>query len=165
MINLKHVLVATDFSEPSDAACAYARELAIRFGATLHVIHVVQTVPPGAFGMEGYIVIGPQLQKEMEDDARQRLDELVMDSDHSGPAIATAVIVASSPASAIIGYAAAHRIDLVVLGTHGRGALAHVIMGSVAETVVRLAPCPVLTVKHPEHDFVHPNTLTVTAGA
>ena len=73
MISLKHILVATDFSEASDAACAYGRELASRFGATLHVLHVVQTFPPGAFGTEGFSVIGPELQQQMEGDARRRL--------------------------------------------------------------------------------------------
>jgi universal stress protein A len=57
------------------------------------------------------------------------------------------------------------RIDLIVMGTHGRGALAHVVLGSVAERVVRLAPCPVLTVRNPEHEFVRPDALTVAARA
>jgi len=165
MIALNQILVATDFSEPSDAACAYGRELAGRFGATLHVLHVVQGFPPAAFGAEGFSIIGPELQRQMEDDARHRLEELVMDSDDSGPATTTAVITDSSPAFAIIEYAKAHRIDAIVVGTHGRGALAHLLMGSVAERVVRLAPCPVLTVKSPERDFVHPDALVTAAGA
>src|SRR3954470_11335227 len=122
MITLKQILVATDFSEASDAAWAYGRELAVRFGATVHVLHVIQTFPPGAFGTEGYSVIGPELQQQMEDTAGQRLDELVMDSDDGGPATATAVITAAAPASAIIEYARAHRIDVIVMGTHGRSA-------------------------------------------
>src|SRR3954470_10292655 len=98
MITLKQILVATDFSEASDAAWAYGRELAVRFGATLHVLHVVQTFPPGAFGTEGFSVIGPELQQQMEEDARHRLDDLVLDPDDSGPATATAVVTAAAPA-------------------------------------------------------------------
>ena len=56
----------------------------------------------------------------------------------------------------IIRYARENNIDLLVLGTHGRGAIAHMLMGSVAEKIVRKAPCPVLTVRHPEHEFVMP---------
>ena len=164
MIILKHILVATDFSEASDAACAYGRELASRFGATLHVLHVVQTFPPGAFGTEGFSVIGPELQQQMEDDARRRLKDLVLDSD-SGPAITPAVVTAAAPAAAIIEYANEYRVDLIVMGTHGRGAFAHLLMGSVAERVVRLAACPVLTVKHPERDFVHQDALIAVAEA
>ena len=165
MITLKQVLVATDFSEPSDAACAYGRELAERFGATLHLLHVVQNFPPGAFGTEGYSVIGPELQAQMEDDARRRLGELVTGTDYTGPAARLAVITESSPALAIIGYAKAHGIDMIVMGTHGRGTLAHLIMGSVAERVVRLAPCPVLTVKQAEQEVVPSAALVTAEGA
>ena len=62
-------------------------------------------------------------------------------------------------------YAHDNDIDLIVMGTHGRGPLAHLVMGSVAERVVRTASCPVLTVRHPEHEFVWPDTLTTVAHA
>jgi len=75
------------------------------------------------------------------------------------------LITSSSPAFAIVDYAREHEIDLIVMGTHGRGALAHLMMGSVAERVVRLAPCPVLTIKHPEHEFVQPDVLVAVARA
>ena len=66
---------------------------------------------------------------------------------------------------AIVEYARVEDIDLIVIGTHGRGALAHLVMGSVAERVVRFAPCPVLTVRHPEREFARPDTLAAVAGA
>ncbi|MEO8076185.1 MAG: universal stress protein [Acidobacteriota bacterium] len=165
MISLMKILVATDFSEPSDAAWAYGRELAGRFGARLHLLHVVNIVPPGAFGTDGYSVTGPEFQQQMEADAQHRLDDLVIDTNDPGPAAATAVITASGPAFAIIEYAKAHQIDLIVMGTHGHGTFVHLMLGSVAERVVRLAPCPVLTVKRPERDFVHPEALMTVAGA
>ena len=56
----------------------------------------------------------------------------------------------------ILRYAKEQQIDLIVMGTHGRGAVSHLLIGSVAENVVRKAPCPVLTIRHPEHDFIMP---------
>ena len=61
-----------------------------------------------------------------------------------------------APFTEIIRFAKDKDIDLIVMGTHGHTGLAHVLLGSVAEKVVRKAPCPVLTVRHPEHEFVHP---------
>src|SRR5579864_4819827 len=162
MITLKQILVATDFSEPSDAAFAYGRELASQFGATLHVLHVVQNIYVNTFGAENYVAVAPGLQEQIENDARERLDALIIDSDRSGPPTVPIVLTAISPAPAILDYAKNHDIDAIVMGTHGRGAFAHLVMGSVAERVVRFAPCPVLTVRHPEREFVHPDTLTVT---
>jgi len=158
MITLRNVLVATDFSEPSDAALAYGRALAAHFGATLHVLHVAQNIYISTFGAENYAAVAPGLQQQLEDDARRHLDELLIDSDKSGPATIPAVLTSSSPALAIVDYAQDHHIDVIVMGTRGRGGLAHLVMGSVAERVVRLAPCPVLTVRHPEHEFVRPDT-------
>jgi nucleotide-binding universal stress UspA family protein len=74
-------------------------------------------------------------------------------------------VTAGSPAAAIVEYATGHDIDLLVLGTHGRGALSHLLMGSVAERVVRMAPCPVLTVRDPEREFVVPDTAAVASAA
>jgi nucleotide-binding universal stress UspA family protein len=70
-----------------------------------------------------------------------------------------------SPASAIVDYANGHGIDLIVLGTHGRGAVAHMLLGSVAERVARTATCPVLVVRHPEREFIRPDVLASAAQA
>jgi len=165
MMMLKNILVATDFSEASDTALAYGRELAGRFGATLHVLHIAENIYVTTFGAETYVAMAPNLQKGLEEAASARLDELLIDSDRSGPVTKPVVLTSSSPSFAIVDYAGEHGIDLIVMGTHGRGALAHLLMGSVAEKVVRLAPCPVLTVRHPEHEFVRPDTLAVVAHA
>jgi universal stress protein A len=159
MIALKSILVATDFGEASDVALNYGRELAARFGATLHVLHVAENIYINAFGAESYAAMAPRLQDELVASARRQLDELLIDSDHSGPPTRGSILTSSSPASAIVDYARDNNIGLVVMGTHGRAALAHLVMGSVAERVVRLAPCPVLTVRHPEHEFVRADTL------
>ena len=164
MMTLKNILVPTDFSPPSEAALRYGRELATRFGATLHLVHVAPNIY-AAYGAENYAAVSPDLQNQIEEDARRQLESLVVDADKFGPPVRRTVITAGSPALTIVNYATGHDVDLIVMGTHGRGAIAHVFMGSVAERVVRLAPCPVLTVRHPEHEFVMPDALVAVATA
>ena len=85
MITINNVLVATDFGEASDSALRYGRELAGRFGATLHVLHVAENVYVTTFGAETYAAIVPEMQQEIENAATKRLAEAVIDSDSSGP--------------------------------------------------------------------------------
>ena len=165
MIGIKNVLVATDFSEPSEAALTYGRALARTFGATLHVLHVADNLSSAVYGVEGFFAALPGLQTEIEDAARRQLDKLLVDNDEPPLPTRRAVIASSTPALTIVEYAAREHIDLIVTGTHGRGAVAHLLMGSVAERVVRTAPCPVLTVRHPEHEFVIPDALVAVAKA
>ena len=165
MIALKKVLVATDFSEPSEAALAYGRELARNFGAALTVVHVVDDYRTRAYGVEGYALTDPSFQQELEATTRTRLDALLSDEDRAVLRATTLVISSNMPAAAIVAYAREARTDLLVMGTHGRGFVAHLLMGSVAERVVRTAPCPVLTVRHPEHEFVLPDALVAVARA
>jgi nucleotide-binding universal stress UspA family protein len=105
------------------------------------------------------------VQQEIERGARQQLDALLTDEDRQTLHATTDVIPHNTPAFAIVDYAKSNRVNLIVLGTHGRGALSHVFMGSVAERVVRMAPCPVLTVRHPEHEFVFPDALVAVSRA
>ena len=164
MIALKNILVATDFGAASDAALRYGRELARRFGATLHVLHVAEHLAISSVGADGFVAMAPQqLQDEIEDTARVRLMEALKDSSRSGLVTRPVVMTASSPAPVIIDYAKRHDIDVIVIGTHGRGALAHLLMGSIAERVVRTASCPVLTVR--EREFVRQDTPAALALA
>ena len=165
MISLKNILVATDFSEPSDAALAYGRALARTFMATLHVLHVADNLSSAVYGVEGFVASVPDLQREIEDAARKKLDELLVDNDEPPLPTRRVVVTSSSPALAVVEYAGLEHIDLIVTGTHGRGAMAHLLMGSVAERVVRTAPCPVLTVRHLEREFVIPDALVAVAKA
>ena len=165
MITLKNILVATDFSEPSDAALNYGRALARNFGATLHVAHVVGHVSTLVYGAEAYAVAMPELQEEVEESARKQLATLLIDNDPLPLPKRAVVLTSNAPAAAIVDYAAQERIDLIVAGTQGRGGVAHLLMGSVAERIVRTAPCPVLTVRHPEHEFVIPDALVAVAKA
>jgi nucleotide-binding universal stress UspA family protein len=90
---------------------------------------------------------------------------LLFDEDRQALGAVGLVITSTSPSAAIVTYAHDASVDLIVMGTHGRGAIAQLLMGSVAERVVRIAPCPVLTVRHPEHDFVLPDALVAVAKA
>jgi nucleotide-binding universal stress UspA family protein len=165
MMTLERILVATDFGEASDTALAYGRELARRFGATLHVLHVVDDVAARIDLAAGLPPDVGHIQADFEERARRDVAALVSDEDRRDLHAETALLTSAVPERAIVAYAADHRIDLIVLGTHGRGPVAHLFVGSVAERVVRRAPCPVLTVRHPEHEFVHPDALTVVAHA
>jgi nucleotide-binding universal stress UspA family protein len=157
MIALRKILVATDFNEPSVAALNYGRELAHNFGAQLVVLHVIDDTLVGAVAPNGFVFPDPSLQNTMEAAARERLEELVSVADLKLLHATSVVVTATSPAAAIVEYAKESDIDLIVIGTHGRGAIAHLVLGSVAERIVRVAPCPVLTVRHPEREFVLPD--------
>ncbi|HEX4912704.1 MAG TPA: universal stress protein, partial [Vicinamibacterales bacterium] len=140
MIALKNILVATDFSESAAVALAYGRDLARTFNATLHVVHAVEDVlmrysPEVSFAV-------PELQRDLEKAAIRDLAALITDDDRRTLNVQTAVQTAANIPFALIDYAKNHRIDLIITGTHGRGAVKHFLMGSVAERVVRNAPCP-----------------------
>jgi nucleotide-binding universal stress UspA family protein len=138
---ITRILVPTDFSDTSDAALDYARVIARRFGATLHLVHVLED-PLIAEGLaaEAYIAEQPSIRAAMADDARQRLA-------HRSEG-ASVEVVFGHGAATIVDYAQRRGFDLIVMGTHGRTGIPHMLMGSVAEKVVRTAPCPVLTVGH-----------------
>jgi nucleotide-binding universal stress UspA family protein len=163
MITLKQILVATDFSEPSDAALAYGRELARTFDADLTVLHVAENLAARSFGADGIAFTSAELQADVEDMARSRVAALLVGDANLGIRSTGVVVTGNSPAATVTAYAEQQNIDLIVMGTHGRGAVAHLLMGSVAERVVRTAPCPVLTVRHPEHEFVLPDALVAVA--
>jgi nucleotide-binding universal stress UspA family protein len=165
MIALKRILVATDFGEAADAALAYGRELARAFGAQLDVLHVADNVLTRGFGADGYVAVYSDLQHDVEAAALRQLDALLSSEDRTELHARTVLLTSNSPAFAITEYARDEKIDLVIMGTHGRGPLAHLLVGSVAERVVRTAPCPVLTVRHPEHEFVLPDALVAVARA
>ena len=165
MIVLKNILVATDFSEPSDAALAYGRQLARTFGARLTLFHAAENLASKGYGADGFVFIDPDLQRQVEAAARKNAQALLSDEDRNELSAEAVVVTAVSAASAIREYADQEQIDLIIVGTHGRGGVAHLMMGSVAERVVRTAPCPVLTVRHPEREFLLPDALVALTAA
>jgi len=163
MIALKRILVATDFGDAAAAALAYGRELARTFGGQMHVLHVVDDLA-GRYPMDMYPGGFAELQADVERDAGKQLRALVAD-DVKQLAAVSVVRSSNAPAVTITRYAKEAGIDLIVMGTHGRGVLSHALLGSVGERVVRSAPCPVLTVRHPEHEFLAPDALMPAAKA
>ena len=155
MMTIRTILVPTDFSEASEAALKYGKEMARVFGASLHVVHVMDDLLAHAWSAEVYVASMPNLREEIEHEATGRLAALVSDDERQGLRVSTA-IVAGNPFLEIVRYAKTNEIDLIVIGTHGRGPVAHMLLGSVAEKVVRKAPCPVLTVRPAQHEFVMP---------
>ena len=152
MISLKKILVPTDFSEQSVKAIRYGTELATKFGAELHLLHAVETLPI-MYG-EGGAYLLPDTVAEVVAATVKHLDELKIDSADELQVIRK--VVQGHPFVEIVRYAKNNATDLIVVGTHGRGAVAHMLLGSVAEKVVRKASCPVLVVRDEEHDFIMP---------
>ena len=163
MIVLKKVLVATDFGAASESALRYAQALSRGFGAELHVLHVVENLLTRAMDGYGHAGISPEVQRDIERAGRKQTDALLSDEDRRELHAKASTVTSNSPATEIAEYARTNAIDLIVMGTHGRSAIAHLFMGSVAERVVRIAPCPVLTVRNPEHEFVLPDALVATS--
>ena len=155
MLTLKTVLVPTDFSDASESALRYGKAMAEAFGASLHVVHVMEDLLAHAWAAEVYVSSMPQLRDEIEKEPRQRLGALLTEAERTAFRAETALL-AGNPFLEIIRYAKAHGVDLIVMGTHGRGPIAHMLLGSVAEKVVRKSPCPVLTVRDSQHEFVMP---------
>lgn len=145
----KTILVATDFGPSSEQALAYARTLATSFGATLRLLHVVPDPVLASAWSEAYAYDLSALAERLRYDAQQRLAEKAA-TIREVPVEIEALV--GSPASVITATAASESVDLIVMGTHGRTGVTHFFMGSVAERVVRSAPCPVLTVREPAHE-------------
>lgn len=153
MIALKHVLVPTDFSETSDVALKYGKAFAAAFGATLHVVHVIEEPYGQPWAVEAYGFSLAALQDEWIKEAKGRMEKILTDEERASLKAVTTTVL-GHPVMEILRYAKDNNIDLIVMGTHGRGPLGHVVMGSVAERLVRKSPCPVLTVRSEEREFV-----------
>jgi len=143
------ILVATDFSSHSDAALETGVEFAKQFGAELHVTHVYHLMIPLVTPYE-VTLPDPYIEETRRAAARQ-LDEVVAKARAAGME-ATAHLIEGPAASAIAEIAEEIGADLLVLGTRGLTGLKHVMLGSVAAHVLRLAPCSVLTVKAAHED-------------
>lgn len=145
----KHILVPTDFSATSDAALEHARALASAFGSELSLVHVFEDpLLSGAVTAEAFVPEAPEVRDALMKEAQTRLTHRIRPDDRE-TLRATGEIITGSPATAIADHAARVGADLIVMGTHGRGGVSHLLLGSVAERVVRMAPCPVLTVRGP----------------
>ena len=153
-IRLQKILLPIDFSNHSAAATKYACELATKFDAELHLLHTLEQhiASTPEFGM-GLAL--PRYINESRAAAEKALAG-VLDPKWSAGRTVIQAVIEGTPKVEIIRYASRQNIDLIVLSTHGRTGLPHLMMGSVAESVVRTSPCPVLTVRPEGHQFVMP---------
>lgn len=152
MIAIKRILFPTDFSESAKKARQYAVALTDRFGSELHLIHVVPPLMPYPDAASPWVMPNDENQRQVEIAAqhlRRELDPAW--SDGHNP---TFVAVSGFAVDEILKYANDTNIDLIVVGTHGHTGLSRMLIGSVAEKIVRTATCPVLTVHPKGHQFV-----------
>jgi nucleotide-binding universal stress UspA family protein len=143
MMEIHHIIAPTDFSEHSQQAIQYARELAQTFGATLVLLHVVELPPSPIEGLPPS-QLGGTLLEDLEQQATSNLAQVL-----AKEAEVTVVrrVVVGIPYRRIVEVATDEKVDLIVMATHGRTGFSHLFMGSVAEKVVRTAPCPILTIR------------------
>ena len=145
MIPIRRILVPTDFSEPAAAALQYAKTLASEFGSEIHLLHIFPEPYVYPWGTEGASLPLAELLTQAEDAAKDRLKQLVPAADPLAARVRTETVL-GAPFDRILHYIGEHDIDLVVMGTHGRGMMGHLLLGSVTERVVRKSTVPVLTV-------------------
>lgn len=147
-MNVKNILVPVDYSDNSDAALSYAALLAREYEAELHLVHAYEQ--PFAYVDAGFA--GTPLPDVTPADLREEEARLAQVVPGEDVAYRHEFII-GTPTETLVDYAKENEIDLVVMGTHGRTGLNRLLMGSVAEGVLRKAPCPVLTIKQPAKEL------------
>lgn len=148
LMSARRILVPLDFSACSLAALEHAVELAQRFGSSIDVLHVWS--PPRTLGPDDAVALPGRALETVADfahsEAHGPLDAVIYEVAQHGVSV-RALLECGDPAAAIVRIAGEGGYDLVVMGTHGHTGLSHLLRGSVAERVVRRAPCPVLTIR------------------
>ena len=152
MIKLKKVLVPTDFSESARHALTYGMSFAREYEAELTLLHVVENLTVG-YASDLFPVPMQEVFQEISGYAKTELAKLGALARERKVSVVEQV-VQGKPSAEIIRYARETEVDMIVLGTHGKGMLDQALFGSTTERVVRRAPCPVLTVRLAEHEFV-----------
>ena len=146
MSGMRRILVPTDFSPASDIALQYAIDLAERVGSQIQLLHVIDDASFAAAYPDGVYIENPGLRAQLIEASTASLEKAAARCT-AARVTATHEVMVGSPAGVIAQTATSRGTDLIVMGTHGRGAIAHLVIGSVAERVVRIAPCAVLTVR------------------
>ncbi len=150
---ITHILLPTDFSECAERAFGLATMLAKRFSAKLTMLHVVTAFDDDPYNPEKKFPDLQEFYRELEKQAEGNL-ESVIDKDAKGLKVNYSVCRGFSASEEILDFAAENDINLIVMGTHGRKSLSHLLLGSVAEKVVQHARCPVLTTRRNSSDSV-----------
>lgn len=157
MIALKKILLPTDFSNNSEWAIPYATAFAERFDAKIYILYVLENIVNIEEFHEKHVPF-EQMAKDMRQallsEARKKIE--IFKQKIPENLLGGVEIIEDVPFLGIIKYAREKEIDMIIISTHGKTGLKHVLYGSVAEKVVRKMPCPVLSIRHPEHEFVLP---------
>ena len=152
-LDIKRILVPLDFSANSNRALDYARVVALKFGAALHLVHVCEVPSLMTASMDAYGVLYADWSNRLGEEAELELKKITA---ALSDVRVTFEVLFGRPAPAIVQTATTAAADLIVMGTHGHGAVMHMLMGNVAERVVRTATCPVLTVREPQAPAAKP---------
>lgn len=148
MAPFKKILVPTDHSRHSAEAIRCAADLARRYEAAITLVYVFE---PVTYALpEGHVMQSPPQLQELQGAFEQRLQQAAADAKTAGAPVVDAKVLTGPVAAELTDFAQQGQYDLIVMGTHGRTGLRHLVLGSVAEKVVRTAPCAVLTVRAPE---------------
>ena len=147
MLQLQKILFPTDFSKCAEQALAHAVFLAEKYGAEIHLLHVITIFEDQPSVVSNEIAETKEMVRKLEDIAEKQLNKLLDSHSSNDIKIITEIKRGLSAAPAILEYVSDKQIDLIVMGTHGRRGLGHLLLGSAAEEVVRLAPCPVFTIR------------------
>ena len=144
-LHITRILVPLDFSANSTRTLDYAHGLALEFDAALHLVHVCET--PSMTTLDAYSISYTDWSQRLGAEAEHELTTI---KGSLADVTITTEVLFGNPAKSIVQAAQNNQTDLIVMGTHGHGAVMHVLLGNVAERVVRMAPCPVLTVREPK---------------
>ena len=155
MINLKKILLPTDFSPFADHALTYAVSFAKEYDAKLYILHVIEDLAHVSYFEVFQVPMPANFIQDVEASAKAQIDKLLA-RDTLADIDKECVIRRGVPFVEILRAAAALEVDMIIIATHGRSGLKQMFFGSTAEKVVRKAPCPVLSIRHPQHEFVMP---------
>jgi len=148
-MEIKSILFPTDFSDGSAQALQYAVDMSKRYEAKLHVVHVIHDVVRATGWYVPHASVN-EMYKDLEKSAKKELDRFGVDELSTLKNIERTVLM-GVPHEEVINFATKNKIDMIIMGTHGRKGLDRIIFGSTAAQVVRYAPCPVLTVRLPQY--------------
>lgn len=155
MLKIEKILIPTDFSEQSKVAVPYALDMANRYDAELHVIHVFDEAALDPMFFSYSEKNAQEFFNEVEEGFEAEVESF-LDIPGELDVNLYPVLANGNPFVEIIRYAKEQDMDMVIIGTHGRTGLSHMLLGSVAEKVIRKAHCPVLAVRSPDFEFEPP---------
>lgn len=155
MINIRKILLPTDFSSFAEHALDYAVSFAKEYDAKLYILHVIEDLAHVSYFEVFQVPMPANFIQDVEASAKAQIDKLLA-CDTLADVDKECVIRRGVPFVEILRASAELQVDMIIIATHGRSGLQQMFFGSTAEKVVRKAPCPVLSIRHPEHEFVMP---------